>query len=309
MIDTALLFAQIINGCQFGFMLFLIAAGLTLTFGIMNFLNQAHGVLFMLGAFLAASLYEASGSFPVAVIGSVFGSFILGALLERGLLRPFYDKDHLDQILVTFGLVLIVNEGVRVVWGPAPLQMPIPALLDDVIELPFDIVVSRYRVFVLLVGAMVAAALYWIINRTRIGMLLRAAASDRETVAALGGNVSLIYSCVFAIGAAIASLAGALVAPLTTIESGMGDSLMILAFVVVVIGGPGSVRGALVSALVIGIFDTVGRTVLPRLLETLVNSELAMAAGPGIASMLVYVLMAMILIYRPSGLFPVAGRS
>lgn len=309
MIDVALLFAQVLNGAQFGFMLFLIAAGLTLTFGVMNFLNLAHGALYMLGAFFAATIYEASGNFIIAVVGAAVSCLIVGLALERGLLRPFYDKDHLDQVLVTFGLVLIANEGVRVVWGPIPLQMPMPEVFDDVAELPFGIVLPFYRIFVLVVGALAAIALYWIIHRTRLGMLSRAAASDRDTVAALGGNVTRLYGAVFAAGASLAGLAGALVAPLTSIELGMGDPLLIMAFVVVVIGGLGSVKGAFIAALIIGIADTVGRTMLPALLRSLFNAELAIAVGPGIASMLVYIVMAAILIYRPVGLFPVVGRA
>src|SRR4051812_45863887 len=289
---TLALFAeQLLNGVQFGVMLFLMAAGLTLVFGIMNLINLAHGSLYMAGAFFAATFLQVTGSFGLAVLLALPATALLGAALELGLLRRFYTRSHLDQVLVTFGLILILNELTRIVWGPVPVPMPLPSWLSGSVAIVPGVPYPAFRLAILGVGGLVALGLYLVVAHTRAGMWVRAGASDRAMASALGVDVELVFSAVFAAGAALAGLAGIMAGPILAVQVGMGEPILILALVVTVIGGIGSIRGAFVAALVIGIADTFGRVLLP----------------PALGSMVIFMLMAAILAWRPQGLFPVHG--
>jgi len=297
---------QALNGLQFGLMLFLLAAGLTLVFGIMDMINLAHGSLYMLGAFIAASLVQATGSFVLGVLLAVPATALAGMVLETLLLRHLYQRDHLSQVLATFALILILNEAVRLIWGSdAPL--PMPASLSGPVELLPGLFYPAYRLLIILVGLAVAIFLYLLISRTKVGMLVRAGASNREMALAMGVNIRLLFTLVFGVGAALCAVAGALLAPLLAVQVGMGENILILAFVVIVIGGIGSVRGALVGALVVGAVDTIGRAFLPIAFGAFLPPQVASAAGPAIASVAVYLLMAVVLFFRPQGLFPARG--
>jgi branched-chain amino acid transport system permease protein len=300
---TQLILEQALNGLQFGLMLFLLAAGLTLVFGIMDMINLAHGSLYMVGAYLAAAATQSSGSFVVGIGAAMFGTAMLGALLEVSLLRRLYARDHLAQVLATFALILIANEAVRMIWGAQPVLLNTP----DELSGPVDIggfFYPSYRLLIIGVGALVAGLLYLLVAKTRVGMWVRAGASNREMTEALGVNVRWLFTAVFAVGAALCALAGALLGPLLAVQVGMGESILILAFVVIVIGGIGSMRGALVGSLLVGLVDTLGRAVLPSLLREFASPEVASGLGPALASILIYVLMAAILFWRPQGLFP-----
>jgi branched-chain amino acid transport system permease protein len=283
---------QTLNGLQLGVTLFLIAAGLTLVLGIMNLVNLAHGSLYMLGAFFAASFARLTGSFALGVAFALPAAAAVGYAVERLILRHLYSRDHLDQVLATFGLILFFNELTKIVWGPMALFVDVPRALSGRIELIPGAPYPVYRLAVLAAGLLVALALWWLIARTRLGMLIRAGASNREMVGALGVDIERLYAAVFALGAALAAFAGALAGPLYVVEIGMGDAILIKVFVVIVIGGIGSIRGAFVGALIVGIADTFGR-ILP-----------ALAGLPAaLAEMAIYVLMATILFFRPTGLF------
>ena len=300
-----LVVSQALNGVQLGVLLFLMAAGLTLVLGIMNVVNLAHGSLYMLGAYFAAALTAWTGSFLLALPLAVAATVVVGLALEVATLRPLYRRDHLDQVLLTFGLILFFNEAVRMIWGATALFVPVPEIFDSEIEL-FDgeIVYPTYRLAIIAVGLGVAGFLIWLITATRVGMLIRAGAANRDMVASLGVDIVRLNTLVFGLGAGMAGLAGVMAAPILAVESGMGDGVLILTFVVIVVGGIGSVRGAFVAALLIGVVDTMGRSLLPMLLRELVDRQLASAVGPAIASMLIYVLMAVVLTLRPQGLFP-----
>jgi branched-chain amino acid transport system permease protein len=302
--STAFFVEQALNGFQLGVLLFLLAAGLTLVFGIMDLVNLAHGSIYMVGAFLAATFVQWTGSFLLGVALALPATLAVGVLLEIVALRTLYARDHMDQVLATFGLILFFNEAVRLIWGPAGMAIPLPEFLDATIALPLGIVYPAYRLFIILVGCAIALALYWLVARTRLGMLIRAGASNREMVGALGIDIRLLFTAVFGIGAMLAGLAGMLVAPISQAQVGMGEEILILAFVVIVIGGIGSVRGAFTAALLIGTIDTLGRSFLDVLLLALLDANAAEAAGPALSSMLIYVLMAAILTFRPQGLFP-----
>jgi branched-chain amino acid transport system permease protein len=302
-----LLLTQLLNGLQFGILLFLMAAGLTLVFGIMSFINLAHGSLYMLGAYFAAVIYGHTGSFVVGVCGSAALVFILGAVVDKLGLSILHKRDHLDQVLATFGIVLFCNELVRWIWGNAPLFMDTPAALSDSVEI-LGLSYPSYRFLIIGVGLAVALGLYLLIERTRMGMLIRAGASNRTMVAALGVNIGWLNLFIFALGAALAALAGALVGPISSVQPGMGDGILILTLVVIVIGGIGSIRGAFLGALVVGIVDTMGRIFLPMLLRTIADPSVANAVGPALASVAVYLLMAVVLAFKPDGLFPVRNR-
>ena len=299
---------QVLNGTQFGIMLFLMAAGLTLVFGIMNLINLAHGALYMVGAYVAAATFGATGSFLLALAAAIAAALLLGVAIEVIVFRQLYARDHLDQVLATFGLILFFDEMVRVIWGATALYMSVPLFLNGRIELLPGVPYPTYRLAIIAVGLLVALLLYVVIGRTRVGMLIRAGASNRVMVGALGVNVVLLYTLVFALGAALAALAGAMAGPIFAVEAGMGETVLILAFVVIVIGGIGSIRGAFVAALLVGIVDAVGRAFLRPLLATLMSHAAADAAGPALASMLIYILMAAVLFVRPQGLFPPRGR-
>jgi branched-chain amino acid transport system permease protein len=304
-VTTSLFFTQLLNGLQLGVLLFLLSAGLTLVFGIMNFVNLTHGSLYMMGAYFAAAAYNAfDSSFAAAAIAAVGGSLLLGLLVERVALARLYTRDHLDQVLATFGLILFFNEVVRAIWGPASVYMNVPQALSGTVDL-FGLPYPSYRFAIIGVGLAVGAALYVVIHRTRVGMLIRAGASNAAMVSALGVDIKSLNSLVFALGAGLAGLAGLMAGPIVSVQSGMGEPILILTLVVIVTGGIGSIRGAFYGALIVGTVDTIGRAFLPALLREFLERSVAQAAGPAIASMLIYLLMATVLALRPQGLFPV----
>lgn len=305
--STALLLEQMLNGLQFGVMLFLMASGLTLIFGVMGLINLAHGSLFMIGAFACASVAAATGSFWLGLAASLAAAAAAGALMEVVVVRRLYGRDHLDQVLATFALILVFSEGTRWLFGSFPLYLDIPASLSGAIDLPGGFAYQRYRLAIIVVGILVAAGLAWLIARTRLGMRIRAGESDREMIAALGVDIRSLYTMVFALGAALAGLAGALVGALQSVQVGMGEPVLILAFVVIVIGGIGSIKGALVGAVLVGMIDTMGRALMPKLLAVFMPASEAASVGGAVASMLIYVAMALILAVRPKGLFPAHG--
>jgi len=306
-VDPTLLLVQGLNGLQLGIMLFLMAAGLTLIFGIMNVVNLAHGSLYMIGAYLASSFQEWTGSFLLAVLLALPATALVGVVVELVTIRRLYARDHLDQVLATFGLILFFNELVRVVWGKAARYMALPAALAGHVELAPGVRYPLFRLTIVSVGILVAVALYVLITRTRAGMLIRAGASNRTMVGALGIDIARLFTLLFGLGAAMAGLAGVMAGPILSIESGMGEPILILTFVVIVIGGIGSIRGALVAALLVGLVDTIGRAFLPPLLGTMLPPQAASQAGPALASMLIYIFMAGVLAFRPEGLFPARG--
>ena len=299
---------QCLNGVQLGMLLFLLAAGLTLVFGIMDLVNLAHGSLYMLGAYFAASFATLTGSFVVAVILAIVASLIAGMVLELIAIRPLYGRDHLDQVLGTFGLLLFFNELVRLVWGPEGRTLSLPHEMLTAVKVLPGVYYPIYRLVIILVALAVAAMLYLLVMRTRLGMLIRAGASNREMVGALGINIKLLYTLVFGLGAALAGFAGVMQAPILTVQIGMGENILILAFVVIIIGGIGSIRGAFVAACIVGLIDTVGRAFLPDALHAVLSRSAASTLGPALSSMLIYMLMAAILVIRPEGLFPAATR-
>lgn len=302
-----LLFEQTLNGLQFGLMLFLLAAGLTLVFGIMDMINLAHGSLYMIGAYLIASATAASGSFWLGLAAGVAGTAVVGVLLEVTVLRRLYERDHLSQVLGTFAILLMSNEAIRMIWGSQPLALNPPAALAGPVELLPGFTYPAYRLLIIGVGLAVALLLYALVTRTRVGMQVRAGAANREMALAMGTNVRRLFTAVFAFGAALCALAGGMLGPLLAVQVGMGESILILAFVVIVIGGIGSIRGALLGALLVGMVDTGGRALIPMLFEHLMGPDAAANAGPAVASILIYVLMAAVLFWKPQGLFPAHG--
>ena len=298
---------QTLNSLQFGLMLFLLAAGLTLVFGIMDMINLAHGSLYMIGAYLMATLAEATGSFWVALPLALVATALVGAALEVSLLRRLYERDHLTQVLATFAVILIANEVVRMIWGNQSLMLNPPAGLTGPVTLPGGMQYASYRLLIIGVGAAVAVCLYLLVTRTRMGMLVRAGASNREMAVAMGINIRRLFTIVFALGAALCALAGAMLGPILAVQVGMGENILILAFVVIVIGGIGSVRGAFVGALLVGLVDTMGRALLPIAFAKLFSPPVASNLGPSASSILIYVLMAAVLFLRPQGLFPARG--
>ena len=295
---------QVLNGLQLGFMLFLLSAGLTLVFGVMNLINLAHGSFYMVGAYVAATVMLASGSFMLALLVALAAAALCGFLVEIIVLRHLYERDHLDQVLATFGLILFFNEATRMIWGRQPLFMQVPDFLTGSVEIIPDIPYPLYRLVIIGVGLLVAVGLYLLISHTRLGMRIRAGASNRSMIAALGINIRWLYSLVFALGALLAGFAGVMAAPIFAVESGMGESILILTFVVIVIGGIGSIKGALLGALLVGLVDTLGRAFLPALLQWLFATSSANSVAASLASLGIYILMAGILAFKPRGLFP-----
>lgn len=306
--DWGWLLVQLLNGLQFGVMLFLMAAGLTLVFGVMNLINLAHGSLYMVGAYVFAWAYHQFGSIALALPLALAAAFLLGVLIEVAVFRLLVNRDHLDQVLATFGLILFFNEACRMIWGRTALSIPLPAYLSGQVALFGHATFPVYRLMIVGSGLVVALLLHFVIMRTRLGMLIRAGASNRTMVNALGVNIKLLYTLVFGLGALLAGLAGVLAGPLFAVESGMGDNLLILVLVVIVIGGIGSIKGALIASVIVGVVDTAGRTMLKPLLSWLFSASSAGDAGPAIASMLIYILMAGVLFFRPAGLFPPRTR-
>ncbi|MFA6264573.1 MAG: branched-chain amino acid ABC transporter permease [Pseudolabrys sp.] len=294
---------QCLNGLQFGLLLFMLAAGLTLVFGIMDLVNLAHGSLYMIGAYFAATFAAFTGSFVLGAVLALLATLVVGMAVEVIAMRRLYGRDHLDHVLGTFGLILFFNEAVRLIWGPAGLALPLPGWLQQPIQILPGVQYSAYKFSIIIVSLMVAGGLYVLVMRTRIGMLIRAGASNREMVGALGVNIKLLYTLVFGLGAALAGLAGLMQAPILTVQVGMGENILILAFVITVIGGIGSIRGALVAALLVGFIDTLGRSYLPDLLREVLSPAAASTLAPALSSMLIYLLMAIVLIVKPEGLF------
>jgi branched-chain amino acid transport system permease protein len=302
---TATLIAeQVLNGLQFGLMLFLLAAGLTLVFGVMDMMNLAHGSLYMIGAYLMATLAQATGSFWVALPLALLLTALVGLVLELLLVRRLYARDHLAQVLATFAVILIADDLVKMIWGPSPIMLNGPPSLSGPVELLPGFFYPSYRLLIIGVGLTCALLLYVLVAHTRAGQWVRAGASRREMAAVMGVPVARLFSAVFAVGAALAALAGALLGPVLAVEVGMGENILILALVVIVIGGIGSVRGAFVGALLVGMVDTAGRAFLPTLLQAFLPLAVASNLGPALAAIAIYVLMAAVLFFRPGGLFP-----
>jgi len=302
-VNATLLLAQLLNGLQYGVLLFLLAAGLTLVFGIMSFVNLAHGSIYMMGAYVAATVFNATGSFTLAVIAALTGTMLLGLLLEWVAVSRLYQRDHLDHVLATFGMVLFFNELARMIWGPQPYFVQVPDSLGGTVDV-LGFTYPAYRFAIIAVGLLVATGSYVLIHKTRIGMLIRAGAVNPKMVAALGVDIRRLNAMLFALGAMLAGLAGTMAGPILSVQSGMGEPVLITTLVVIVIGGIGSVGGAFYAALLVGVVDTLGRALLPTLLRQVTERSFADAAGPALASMLVYVLMAAVLAWRPQGLFP-----
>jgi len=302
-VSTILIVEQILNGLQFGVTLFLMSAGLTLIFGVMGLINLAHGSLYMVGAFAAAAVAAATNSFVLALCAALAASAVAGVIVEMVVLRKLYDRDHLDQVLATFALILIFSEGTRWIFGSYPLHLQIPEYLSGPITLPGGIQYPLYRITLIVIGLIVAVGLGLLISKTKIGIQIRAGENDREIIAALGVDISKLYTLVFALGAALAGLAGALVGAIQSVQVGMGEPVLILAFVVIVIGGIGSIKGALIGSILVGLTDTLGGVFLPQFFELFMDVSAATTVGSSLASMAIYILMGAVLIWRPTGLF------
>ncbi|MFD1911866.1 branched-chain amino acid ABC transporter permease [Halodurantibacterium flavum] len=305
--DMTLLVSQVLNGIQLGLILFLLAAGLTLIFGILDFINLAHGAFYMLGAFLVATVSMWSGSFLLGLVAAAVIVGIIGIAVEYGLARTLYHRDHLEQVLATFGLLLVVDTAVHYIWGPAGLSVPLPTWLDGFVRFG-GITLPAYRIFIVVCGLLLAAALWFVIARTRIGMVVRASASNRAMAEALGIETKLVFAGIFGVGAVVAGIAGSLVAPISGASIGMGGPVIILAFVIIIIGGLGSIRGAFIAAMLVGIIDTLGRAYIGSVLATVFTQKVASTAGPALASILIYLIMCAVLAFKPEGLFPPASR-
>jgi len=299
---------QCLNGIQLGMLLFLLAAGLTLIFGIMDMVNLAHGSLYMIGAYFAATFAALTGSFIAGAALGLLATLMVGMVLEVVAIRRLYGRDHLDHVLGTFGLILFFNDLVRWIWGPAGMTLPLPNEMLTAVQVLPGVYYPAYRLVIIAATLVVALLLYVLVMRTRIGMLIRAGASNREMVGALGVNIKLLYTLVFGLGAALAGFAGLMQAPILTVQIGMGENILILAFVVIIIGGIGSIRGAFVAAIIVGLIDTIGRAFLPDLMRTFVSYSAGSSAGPALSSMMTYMLMAVVLVFRPEGLFPAASK-
>ena len=299
---------QCLNGVQLGMLLFLLAAGLTLIFGIMDLVNLAHGSLYMIGAYFAATFAALTGSFVLGAILALLATLLVGMALEVVAIRRLYGRDHLDHVLGTFGLLLFFNELVRLIWGPAGMTLPLPPEMLTAVQVLPGVYYPLYRLVIILATLTVALLLYILVMRTRVGMLIRAGASNREMVGALGVNIKLLYTLVFGLGAALAGFAGLMQAPILTVQIGMGENILILAFVVIIIGGIGSIRGAFVAAIIVGLIDTIGRAFLPDLLRQFLSYSAGSSLGPALSSMMIYMLMALVLVFRPEGLFPATGK-
>jgi len=294
---------QVLNGVQLGLLMFLLAAGLTLTFGIMDLVNLAHGSLYMVGAYLAWTFITWTDSFLLGALLALPATFVVGVIVEVVVARRLYVRDHLDQVLATFGLILFFNELVRVIWGPAGKSIAVPPFLSQTVQILPGVPYPAYRFAIIVVGALVALLLAWLVARTRLGMLIRAGASNRRMIAALGVNIELLFSLVFGLGAVFAGLAGLMAAPISSVKIGMGDDILILAFVIIVTGGIGSIKGAFVAAMGVGQLDIIGRVYLSDWLKAVMDPAAASAAAPAISQVLIYIVMAAVLVWRPTGLF------
>jgi len=280
--DWALFVIQLLNGLQLGILLFLLSAGLTLTFGIMDFINLAHGAFYMVGALVCGAVTIWADSFWIGLLVALPVTALVGLLTEVTIIRHLYSRDHLDHVLATFGLILIFEFG--------------------------DALFPTYRVLIISVGLLIALGLYLLVNHSRLGMRIRAGASNRTMISALGVNIQLLFALVFALGATLAGVAGMFIAPITEATIGMGNEIIITAFVVIIIGGIGSIKGAFVAALLIGLIDTLGRSYLDDLFKLVMSAQAAETSAPAISAMLIYLLMAAVLVFRPQGLFPPRTR-
>ncbi len=306
--DWVLIITQLLNGLQLGLLLFLLASGLTLVFGIMDFVNLAHGALYMIGAYFCASLSELLGSFLLAIAIAIPATAAAGALLEVLIIRRLYSKDHLDHVLATFGLILCFDTMVHFFWGPEGKAIELPAFLDGRLTILPGVEFPTFRLSIILAGLLLAFGLYFVISHTKTGMLIRAGASNRQMVSAHGVDIKSLFTIVFAVGAAMAGFAGMMISPITEASIGMGNEIIIVAFVVIIIGGIGSIKGAFVAAILVGLIDTMGRSFLDTLLKIIVSEQNAETAAPALSAMAIYILMATILAFRPQGLFPPKGR-
>ena len=302
-----LILEQAFNGLQAGVALFLVAAGLTLILGIMDVVFLAHGAQVMIGAYAAAAITAATGNFYIGLLLAVPVTFASGYLLEFLLIRHLYRRDHMEQVLATFGLILFFNELIRIGFGPAALYSDLPPSLSGFVEILPGTPYPVYRLGVILVGLACAVAIHMFVSRTRIGAMVRAGANNPEMTAALGINIKILFRLIFATGACFAGVAGMMLGPITAVQPGMGEPLLILSLVVIIIGGIGSVRGAFIAAIIVGLVDTLGRVFLPAMLRLVFDQATADGAGPAVASMLVYIVMAVVLIFRPTGLFLAKG--
>jgi branched-chain amino acid transport system permease protein len=304
--DWNLLITQIMNGLQLGLLLFLLASGLTLIFGIMDFINLSHGSFYMIGAYFCGTIVAKTGSFLLGIVIGLGGVFVVGAIVEWFIARKLYRSDHLDHVLVTFGLILIFDTLVHMIWGASGMAIPLPEVLNGQITMG-TLVLPTYRLLIIACGLLVAAILFVMVTRTRLGMLIRAGASNRTMIEALGVDINRLFLVVFAIGATMAGFAGMLIAPITEASIGMGNDIIIIAFVVVIVGGIGSVKGAFYAGMIIGLIDTLSRSYLDDVLKLSIPGNYAETAAPAISAMMVYILMALVLAFRPQGLFPPAG--
>ena len=304
--DWSLLITQLLNGLQLGLLLFLLASGLTLIFGIMDFINLSHGSFYMIGAYFCGTIVALTGSFFLGIVFGLVGVFLVGAVVEWFIARRLYLSDHLDHVLVTFGLILIFDTLVHMLWGAQGMAIALPDSLNGQVSFG-ELVLPTYRLLIIGCGLAVAGLLYVLVVRTKLGMLIRAGASNRTMVEALGVNINRLYLIVFALGAAMAGFAGMLIAPITEASIGMGNDIIIVAFVVVIVGGIGSIKGAFYAALIIGLLDTMSRSYLDVVLQLFMPVTYAETAAPALSAMLIYILMAAVLALRPQGLFPPAG--
>lgn len=295
---------QVLNGLQYSALLFLLASGLTLVFGIMNVINLTHGSFYMVGAFCAATASTSTGSFLAGIVAALLGAGLYGLIVELLVIRHLYRRDHLDQVLATFGLILFTNEAVSMIFGRSPPYMQIPDFLAGSVTLLPGLNYSVMRLAFIVVGILVAIGLWLLISRTRIGMLVRAGADDREMVDALGINIQRLFTIVFTMGALLCGLAAVMAAPLLAVELGMGERILITTLVVIVVGGLGSVRGALVGALLVGMVDALGRAYIPLWMYSLFPPQISDTLSSSLVSASVYILMALVLLLRPRGLLP-----
>jgi len=305
--NPTFLIEQLLNGLGYGLMLFMLAAGLTLVFGVMDTMNLAHGTLFMLGAYFAAELHERTSSFVLAVVLAVLLTMVVGMLLEMLLMRRLYARNHLNQVVATFGVILVADDLVKWFWGPTPVMAQTPAALSGPLDLGGDLMYPSYRLLILAAGLVAAVALYGVVNHTRIGMLVRAGASNRHMAEMMGVRVKTVFILIFVIGAALAGVAGSLMGPLTSVQVGLGESNLTPARVVLLPGGPRPLRGCFIAALLLGVVDTAGRAFIPPLLRALASPAVAADVGPALSSVVMYLLMALVLSFKPSGLFPARG--
>ena len=302
--DAALFIMQVLNGLQLGLLLFLVASGLTLVFGIMDFVNLAHASLYMVGAMICASVTFVVDGFLWAIVIALPLTALVGWAVERFVARKLYARDHLDQVLATFGLILVLGTSAHLIWGPQGIAVPLPEWLRGQVTLSETLILPRYRLLIIGAGLSAAAGLFWLVNYTRLGMLIRAGASNRRMASALGVNIEFLFSVVFALGAALAGLAGMLITPITEASLGMGNSIIITAFVVIIVGGIGSMKGAFIAAMLIGMIDTLGRAFLDGFFALFMSLEAAENSAPAVSAMLIYIIMAVVLAFKPAGLFP-----